>query len=416
MVLGQVVAGEPGLVGHADQVEPLLEQRGRRRPRDALDVVEDAERRRCHVVFPKGTRGRRRVARQRSWHAVRWRRRIGGPLWRTPARWPSAAGEQTRRACGTAQELDGNDIVLGHFTLGRTFPLRERLAAARDAGVAGVGLFVLDLELHAADGLDDDELERLLRGARAAARRPRPDRPRARRRRRCVSGRSASCAAPPSSPTGSASATCRRSDRTGRGRRGRLRRDRRRARRGRRRDGAVRRGGGARVRRVHDRSRRPSRRSPRSPRAGGRTSACASTSGTTGARRTRSTSPSIPPALVRCVQMNDGPRVPEHPDYKVDCVRNRWAPGDGRDGRGRVRGDADGDGRRRAVDARGVSRRGRARPRAAATPTCSTASPPSATCWPGPAPCREVGRAAGVQVVPWCHDDGAHLDRCRRVS
>jgi sugar phosphate isomerase/epimerase len=37
----------------------------------------------------------------------------------------------------------------------------------------------------------------------------------------------------------------------------------------------------------------------------------------------------VPTALIRCVQMNDGPRIPEGADYKVDCVRNRWAPGTG---------------------------------------------------------------------------------------
>ena len=46
MVLGEVEAGEPCLVGHLDQVEPILEQLVRRRAGDVLDVVEDAEGRR----------------------------------------------------------------------------------------------------------------------------------------------------------------------------------------------------------------------------------------------------------------------------------------------------------------------------------------------------------------------------------
>ena len=62
----------------------------------------------------------------------------------------------------TAHDLDSTDIVLGHFTLGRRYPVRERLAAAADAGVAGVGLFMGDLEHWAAHGLSDDELARLL--------------------------------------------------------------------------------------------------------------------------------------------------------------------------------------------------------------------------------------------------------------
>jgi sugar phosphate isomerase/epimerase len=62
----------------------------------------------------------------------------------------------------TAHDLDSNDIVLGHFTLGRRYPMHERLAAAADAGVAGVGLFMGDLEHWAAHGLSDDELARSL--------------------------------------------------------------------------------------------------------------------------------------------------------------------------------------------------------------------------------------------------------------
>jgi sugar phosphate isomerase/epimerase len=38
---------------------------------------------------------------------------------------------------------------------------------------------------------------------------------------------------------------------------------------------------------------------------------------------------SIPGAAVRCVQLDDGPLAPVEPDYKIDCVRNRWAPGTG---------------------------------------------------------------------------------------
>ena len=51
-MLGEVVPGEPGLVGHADEVEPVLEQLLRRGARDPLDVIEDAERRCCHCSLP----------------------------------------------------------------------------------------------------------------------------------------------------------------------------------------------------------------------------------------------------------------------------------------------------------------------------------------------------------------------------
>jgi sugar phosphate isomerase/epimerase len=37
----------------------------------------------------------------------------------------------------------------------------------------------------------------------------------------------------------------------------------------------------------------------------------------------------LPPELVTGVQLNDGTRVPEDPDYYTDCLSNRRAPGDG---------------------------------------------------------------------------------------
>jgi sugar phosphate isomerase/epimerase len=62
----------------------------------------------------------------------------------------------------TAHDLDSADIVLGHFTLGRSYPMLERLDAARDAGVAGVGLFMADLEYWASAGMTDADLGRML--------------------------------------------------------------------------------------------------------------------------------------------------------------------------------------------------------------------------------------------------------------
>jgi hypothetical protein len=44
VVLGEVKALEPGLVGELDQLEPVPEQPLRVRAWDFLDVVEDAER------------------------------------------------------------------------------------------------------------------------------------------------------------------------------------------------------------------------------------------------------------------------------------------------------------------------------------------------------------------------------------
>jgi sugar phosphate isomerase/epimerase len=59
---------------------------------------------------------------------------------------------------GTPHDLTSDDIVLGHFTLGRSFPLRERLAIAAEAGVAGVGLFMGDIDRW----VSDDELAAML--------------------------------------------------------------------------------------------------------------------------------------------------------------------------------------------------------------------------------------------------------------
>jgi len=58
----------------------------------------------------------------------------------------------------TPHDLTSDDIVLGHFTLGRSYPLRERLAVAAEAGVAGIGLFMGDIERWATD----DELAAML--------------------------------------------------------------------------------------------------------------------------------------------------------------------------------------------------------------------------------------------------------------
>jgi sugar phosphate isomerase/epimerase len=37
----------------------------------------------------------------------------------------------------------------------------------------------------------------------------------------------------------------------------------------------------------------------------------------------------LPAELIQCVQMNDGPKVPDDPDYYTDCLSNRVPTGDG---------------------------------------------------------------------------------------
>lgn len=60
------------------------------------------------------------------------------------------------------RELGPGDIVLSHFTLGRHFPIEDRVAAAAAAGVAGIGLFAPDVERLRREGVDDAQLGDLL--------------------------------------------------------------------------------------------------------------------------------------------------------------------------------------------------------------------------------------------------------------
>ena len=216
--------------------------------------------------------------------------------------------------------------MLGHFTLGRSYPMRERLAAAREAGVAGVGLFMADLERCASEGISDDDLADHARRARVTVRRPRPDQPGAarpgdRRTLASVSSRRAveladrfgcrylQTIAPNAEPgaagfdetidaLGSVADALAPFDV----------------------EVGLEYAGFTTIR-------TPPRRSPSSRHVDGRTSASASTSGTTpAARHDVALAPSVPASMIRCVQLNDGPLVPEEPDYKTDCVRNRWHP------------------------------------------------------------------------------------------
>jgi sugar phosphate isomerase/epimerase len=228
----------------------------------------------------------------------------------------------------SAHDLDSGDIVLGHFTLGRTYPLDARLEAAEASGVAGVGLFMADLERHAAAGLSDADLQRKLeaRGLLfvdldliTLAPRDEPMVERAERfTRRAVEladrfgyrylqaigpvaepgaagfdeivdalGRVADAVEPFGVEVGleyvgfttvtTAAEAVAIATATGRS------------------------NVGVCIDVWHH------RRGPAQP----------------------DLASSVPAELVRCVQLNDGPVVPEDPDYKTDCVRNRWPPGAG---------------------------------------------------------------------------------------
>ena len=62
----------------------------------------------------------------------------------------------------SASELDGHDLVLSHFTLSRHHPIGERVQAASAAGFAGIGLYTGDVARMMAEGMELAELADLL--------------------------------------------------------------------------------------------------------------------------------------------------------------------------------------------------------------------------------------------------------------
>ena len=61
-----------------------------------------------------------------------------------------------------ASELDDHDLVLSHFTLTRHHPIDERVEAARTAGFAAIGLYTGDVARMMAEGMELAELADLL--------------------------------------------------------------------------------------------------------------------------------------------------------------------------------------------------------------------------------------------------------------
>jgi sugar phosphate isomerase/epimerase len=59
-------------------------------------------------------------------------------------------------------DLTADDIVVSHFTLPRSYPLHDRLAAIRSAGAAGFGFYVGDWLRNAAEGMSLDDLASLI--------------------------------------------------------------------------------------------------------------------------------------------------------------------------------------------------------------------------------------------------------------
>jgi sugar phosphate isomerase/epimerase len=224
----------------------------------------------------------------------------------------------------TPHDLTSDDIVLGHFTLGRSYPLRERLAIAAEAGVAGVGLFMGDIERWAPDaevasmldeyGLLLVDLDLINLAPRDEATRERSQRfvRRAAELADRFGCRYLQTIAPHVEP--GAAGHDETIDALGRVA-----------------DALAPYGvevgleytGFTTIRTLAD--------AIAIVAACGRANVgvCVDVWHHTRSSGAVELAPSVPATVIRCVQLNDGPLVPVDPDYKTDCLRNRLAPGAG---------------------------------------------------------------------------------------
>jgi sugar phosphate isomerase/epimerase len=61
--------------------------------------------------------------------------------------------------------MNGNDIVLSHFSLDRHFPIERRIAAAADAGLSAIGLYIGQYKMLRDEGRAPGELREMLDAA-----------------------------------------------------------------------------------------------------------------------------------------------------------------------------------------------------------------------------------------------------------
>ena len=224
----------------------------------------------------------------------------------------------------TPHDLTADDVVLGHFTLGRSYPLRERIAIAAEAGVAGIGLFMGDIERWATDDelatmLDEHglllvDLDLINLAPRDEATRERSDRfvRRAAELADRFGCRYLQTIAPHAEP-------------------GAAGRDETIDALGRVADVLAPYGvevgleytGFTTIRTLAD--------AVATVEACGRANAgvCVDVWHHTRSSGGVALAPSVAAPMIRCVQLNDGPLLPVDPDYKSDCLRNRLAPGTG---------------------------------------------------------------------------------------
>jgi sugar phosphate isomerase/epimerase len=224
----------------------------------------------------------------------------------------------------TPHDLDSDDIVLGHFTLGRSYPLRERLAIAAEAGVAGVGLFMGDIERWASDAelasmLDDYGLVLVDLDLINLAARDEPTRARSERfvQRAVELAERFGCRylqtiAPHLEP--GAAAREETIDALGRVA-----------------DAVAASGLEVGLEYTGFTTVTTAADAAAIANATGRanTGVCVDIWHHIRASGGVALAASLPAASVRCVQLDDGPLQPVEPDYKIDCLRNRLAPGAG---------------------------------------------------------------------------------------